>query len=148
MMIKAPKDFWAGLMFFVFGLAFMLVARNYNMGTAVRMGPAYFPVVLGGILAVLGLIIFAKSFFTAGEQVAKLYFRPLLLVLGAVIVFALLLKPLGLVAAVFALTGISALGGYEFKAKEVVILAVVLAAFAVGVFFYGLGLPFNLWPGQ
>lgn len=62
MRIRAPKDFWAGLMFIAFGVGFVIVARNYAMGTAVRMGPAYFPVVLGGILAVLGAIIFLRAY--------------------------------------------------------------------------------------
>jgi hypothetical protein len=62
MKITNGKDFWAGLMFIGFGLGFMLVARNYAMGNAVRMGPAYFPTVLGGILAVLGAVIFFRSF--------------------------------------------------------------------------------------
>jgi len=62
MKIVNGKDFWAGLMFTGFGLAFMLVAQNYNMGTAVRMGPAYFPTVLGGMLAVLGGFILFNGF--------------------------------------------------------------------------------------
>ena len=62
MKITNGKDFWAGLMFIGFGLGFMVVASNYAMGTAVRMGPAYFPTVLGGMLAVLGVAIFARAF--------------------------------------------------------------------------------------
>jgi Tripartite tricarboxylate transporter TctB family len=62
MQIKNGKDFWAGLMYLAFGAAFMLVARNYAMGSALRMGPAYFPTVLGGILVVLGLTVFVRSF--------------------------------------------------------------------------------------
>ena len=62
MKITNGKDFWAGLMFIAFGLGFMIVSTNYAMGTAVRMGPAYFPTVLGGILAVLGAVIFFRAF--------------------------------------------------------------------------------------
>ncbi len=62
MKIANGKDFWAGIMFTGFGLAFMLVSQNYNMGTAVRMGPAYFPTVLGGMLAVLGGVILFNGF--------------------------------------------------------------------------------------
>lgn len=64
MQIKNGKDFWAGLMFIGFGLFFFLVARNYNMGTALRMGPAYFPTVLGGMLIVLGAVTTGRSFFS------------------------------------------------------------------------------------
>src|SRR5438445_3291707 len=62
MKITNGKDFWAGLVFIAFGLAFMLISQNYAMGNAVRMGPAYFPTVLGGMLAVLGAAIFLRAF--------------------------------------------------------------------------------------
>ena len=146
MKIKSPKDFWAGAMFIAFGLFFMLVARNYQMGSAVRMGPAYFPTVLGGILAVLGGIVLGRSFALKGEKVPMLYFRPLLFIAGSCLAFAYLLKPLGLVLASAAMIFISALGGHEFKWKEVTILSVVLVIFSVLVFVKGLTLPFPIWP--
>src|SRR6267154_2648004 len=62
MKITNGKDFWAGVMFIAFGLGFMIVARNYAMGNAVRMGPAYFPTALGGILVVLGAVVFLRAF--------------------------------------------------------------------------------------
>lgn len=147
MNIKAPKDFWAGLMFLAFGLGFVWAGQNYQMGTAVRMGPAYFPTMLGGLLAVLGLVVFVRSFIVSGDQLARFYLKPLILVLGGVIIFALLLRPMGLIAATFALILVSALGGYDFRWKEVLILFVCLAAFALLVFVKGLGLPFTLCPG-
>jgi hypothetical protein len=192
MQIKNGKDFWAGAMFLAFGLSFMIVgANNYAMGNAVRMGPAYFPAVLGGLLATLGAIIFFRSFFSkishplksfdfrpmvfaAGVVLAVLTFfvkpmvpgiiadlfvaislivitaafgpRSLWVILGAVTVFAFLLKPFGMVIATLGLTYISAWGGNEFKKKEVWILFAVLIVFAVIVFVYGLGLPFNVCP--
>lgn len=146
MQIKAPKDFWAGLMFLAFGVGFAWAAQNYQMGTAVRMGPAYFPTMLGGLLAVLGLVVFVQSFVVAGERLAGFFLKPLILVLGGVVIFALLLRPLGLIAAIFALTVVAALGGYDFRWKEVLILYVCLAIFAVLVFVKGLGLPFTLCP--
>jgi hypothetical protein len=147
MKIKAPQDFWAGLMFLAFGLGFAWAAQNYQMGTAVRMGPAYFPSVLGGMLAVLGLIIFLKSFVAGGPTVSRFYLKPLILVLGGVVIFALLLRPLGLLIATATLIFVSALGGSEFKLKEVLIEMVCLMAFALLVFVKGLGLPFTLCPG-
>ncbi len=148
MKITAPKNFWAGLMFIAFGIGFALIARNYQMGTSVRMGPAYFPTVLGAILAVLGLVIFLQSFVVVGEKVPRFYFRPLILIVAAVVVFGVLLKPLGLVLSLAILVGVGAFGGFEFKAKEVVILYVVLAIFSVMVFVKGLGLPIPIWPGE
>jgi hypothetical protein len=148
MKIRAPKDFWAGLMFLAFGVGFMWVAQNYQMGTSVRMGPAYFPTVLGGILAVIGIAIVVQSLATAGGPVPKFYFRPLILIVFAVVIFGILLKPLGLVLSLALLVGIGAFGGFEFKSKEVAILYVVLAIFSVWVFVKGLGLPIPVWPGE
>jgi hypothetical protein len=148
MKIKAPKDFWAGLMFLAFGLGFAWAAQGYQMGTAVRMGPAYFPTMLGGLLAVLGLVVFVRSLVVSGEGLSRFYFRPLVLVLGGVVVFALLLRPLGLIVATLGLIVVSALGGYDFRLREVLILYATLAVFALLVFVKGLGLPFTLCPGS
>ena len=148
MKIRAPKDFWAGLMFIGFGIGFAAVAQNYQMGTAVRMGPAYFPTMLGGLLALLGLAIFVQSFVAAGPKVPAFAFRPLIMILVAIVLFGIVLKPLGLVLASAILVGVGALGGHEFRWKEVAILYVVLAVFSVFVFVKGLGLPFPIWPGE
>ena len=147
MKIKSPQDFWAGLMFIGFGLFFAIVAQqNYQMGSAVRMGPAYFPTVLGGMLAVLGAIVMFDSFVLTGDKVAKFHFRPLLFVMVSSLAFAYLLKPLGLVLASIALIFVSAFGGHEFKCKEVAILSMVLVIFSVLVFVKGLTLPFPICP--
>ena len=92
MKIRNQKDFWAGVMFLAFGLAFAIVARNYQMGTAVRMGPAYFPAVLGGLMAVLGLIVLLRSFVSRvhGEAaVVHLPFNFVDLVIGGAILAVL-----------------------------------------------------------
>ncbi len=147
MKIKSPKDFWAGIMFISIGLFFVVVAQTqYQMGTAVRMGPGYFPTVLGGMLAVLGGIVLFDSFILDGEKVARFHFRPLLFILASSLAFAYLLKPLGLVLASIALIFVSAFGGHEFKWKEVAILSAVLVVFAVVVFVKGLTLPFPICP--
>ena len=147
MKIKSPRDFWAGLMFIAFGLFFVVVAQmNYQMGTAVRMGPGYFPTVLGGLLAVLGAVVLFGAFTIEGTPVPKFHFRPLLFILASSLAFAYLLKPLGLVLATAALIFISAYGGHEFKFKEVAILTVLLVIFSVVVFVKGLTLPFPICP--
>ena len=147
MKIKSPKDFWAGVLFITFGLAAMVIAlKNYQFGTAVRMGPGYFPAVLGGLLAVLGLITAAGSLVIEGAKVPQMHFRPLLLISAACVAYGYLMKPLGLVLATAVLVVVSALGGHEFKWKEVTILAIVLIVFSVLVFVKGLTLPFPLWP--
>jgi hypothetical protein len=195
MKVRNGKDFWAGLMFAGFGLGFMLISFNYPMGSAVRMGPAYFPAVLGGLLAVLGGIIFLRAFASRFEHPFKVFsfrlpfliasaavgatayfasawlkggpmvefalvglslflfigaFGPkaMFLVLFAVVIFGYALKPLGLVLSTVLLVVLSAFAGHDFRNKEIAILAVVLVLFGVLVFVKGLGLPFDLWPGQ
>jgi len=160
--IKSQQDWWAGLMFIGFGLFFMLFAigtpefvdnivgtrliAGYQMGSSVRMGPAYFPVLLGGLLVFLGLLVLLDSIAEEGPEVAKFHFRPLLFVMASSLAFAYLLKPLGMVLASVALIFVSAFGGHEFKWKEVTILSVVLVIFSVLVFVKGLTLPFPICP--
>lgn len=134
-------------MFIGVGLFFMGWALvNYQMGTAVRMGPAYFPIMLGGLLAVLGLFVLFEAFTMDGPPVAAMKFRPLILISSACVIYGYIMKPAGLVVATAALVFISAFGGHEFKWKEVIILYVILIVFSVLVFVKGLTLPFPLWP--
>lgn len=162
MRIKSQQDWWAGLMFIGFGLFFIIFSlgtpefidrivgtrliAGYQMGSSVRMGPAYFPVVLGGLLAFLGLLVVFDSIVEEGPKVAKFHFRPLIFVAVSSLAFAYLLKPLGLVLASVALVFISAYGGHEFKWKEVAIMSVVLIIFSVLVFVKALALPFPICP--
>ncbi len=99
MKIKSPKDFWAGLMFLGSGAFFAIwAATHYQMGTAVRMGPAYFPALLGGLLVVLGLIILAGSFaLGGGEEKLKLPFNiiDLAIVVAIYVAAAYLAKAIG-----------------------------------------------------
>ena len=149
MRIRNPTDFWTGLLFGGFGLfAAVYAALHYNLGSAVRMGPAYFPVWVGGMVALLGLVLLVGSLRIEGPRLQRIRLRPVLFVLGASIAFGYLLKPLGLVLATVMLVAVSAFGGHEFRWKEVALLAVGLAAFAVAVFVWGLGLPFPLWPAS
>jgi hypothetical protein len=145
--IRAPKDFWAGLMFIGFGLFFMVWAlTHYQMGTAVRMGPAYFPTVLGGLLAFLGILVLIESLAMDGPPVPRFAFRPLVLISAACVIYGYTMKPLGLIIATGLLVFISAFGGHEFKWKEVTILYLILIVFSLLVFVKGLTLPFPICP--
>jgi len=147
MKIKSPKDFWSGIMFVGFGVFFMAWAlAHYQMGTAVRMGPGYFPTVLGGLLTVLGLIVLLGSLAVQGPPVPQFHFRPLLFITVGVVLYGYLMKPLGLVGATAALVYVSAYGGHEFKWREVTILFAILFVFSWLVFVKGLTLPFPIWP--
>jgi hypothetical protein len=146
MKIKNPKDFWAGLMFIAFGLFFVIGARDYQLGSAARMGPAYFPTLLGGLMAVVGGAVLFRSFVLKGERVAAIPLRLLFFVTLSLLVFGYLLKPIGLVLALLCLVLISAFAGHEFRLKEALLLTFVLVVLSVLVFVKGLGLPFPLWP--
>jgi drug/metabolite transporter (DMT)-like permease len=149
MRIGNQKDFWSGVMFLVLGLAFVGFAQNYEMGTAQRMGPAYFPTALGVLLAILGLVIAIQALARkAGPDgvIERFHFGPLLIVLAAVVLFGMLLRPAGLVAALLALIGVSAYASHEFRLREIVPLAVFLVALVLAVFVWGLGLVIPLWP--
>lgn len=148
MRIKSEKEFWSGVMFIVFGAAFAGLAQNYDMGTAQRMGPAFFPTILGGLLAVLGVVIAMQGLAaeTLDGKLEKFHLGPIAWVLGAVIAFGLLLRPAGLVVALVALIGISSLGSHEFKARDTVLLAIGLCLLVLAVFIYGLGLTIPVLP--
>jgi len=146
MRIKSPKNFWAGLMFIGFGLFFMIGAGNYEMGSAARMGPAYFPTILGGLLAVIGGSVFFQSFVVTDGSVAAIPLRLLFFITAALLLFGYLLKPIGLVPALALLVVFSAFAGHEFKLREALLLALALILLSVLVFVEGLGQPFPLWP--
>jgi hypothetical protein len=135
-------------MFIGFGIGFAIVAQNYQMGTAVRMGPAYFPTVLGALLAILGIAILVQSLAIEGPKVPPFLLRPLFFILFGIVLFGVFLKPLGLVLASAIVVGVGAFGGHEFRWKEVAVLYAILAVFSVLVFVKALGLPFPIWPGE
>ncbi|MBK9245095.1 MAG: tripartite tricarboxylate transporter TctB family protein [Burkholderiales bacterium] len=148
MRIRHQKDFWSGVMFLVVGLAFAGFAQRYDLGAAQRMGPGYFPTVLGGLLAFLGLVIAIKGLAREepGSDIERFHFGPLAVVLGAVALFALLLRPAGLVAALLVLIGVSAYASHEFRLREVIPLAAFLVVLVLAVFIWGLGMVVPVWP--
>lgn len=161
MKIRSQKDFFSGLMFAVAGAAFAVGAFNYNIGTGARMGPGYFPLMLGVLLAVMGLAVLVNSLALgdkAGEAgsnpVGAIAWKPLVLIIGANIVFGVLLggmpsldvPALGLVLAIYALVVISSMAGARFTLKGALGLATVLAIGSYLVFILGLSLQFQVWP--
>jgi putative tricarboxylic transport membrane protein len=148
MKLKNAKDFWSGVMFVAFGIAFAGFATQYDMGTAARMGPAYFPTVLGGLLILLGAYIGFKGVSVAAHdgQVDKFHFKPLLWVLGAVVAFGLLLRLGGLLVALAALIIVSSAGSGQFKWTEVIPLTIGLSVLVLAVFIWGLGLTIPVLP--
>ncbi len=149
--VKHPKDFYAGLMYALIGLAAILIARDYNMGSSVRMGPGYFPTILGGLLVLVGGASIARSFLHAGESIKPFFWKGLFLVLGSVALFGLTVRGAGLVPALIALVVLAARASDKFRLRTALLLAVVTSVFSGLVFVKGLGLPFVLfgpWFGQ
>jgi putative tricarboxylic transport membrane protein len=146
MRIRAQKDFWSGVMFLAFAAVAMIAASGYAMGSGGRMGPGYFPLLLGGVLALLGAILVARSLIIDGEHRGRLNLAPLLVIAAGVVLFGLSIERLGLVISLVAATIVSALASRESRPVEVALLAAVLAAFSVSVFVYALRLPLPIWP--
>ena len=149
MKIRNEQNFWSGVMFFAFGLAFVVLASEYAMGSAQRMGPAYFPTILGGLLAALGVVIAFTALGgekEADHRVEKFHFDALGWVLSAVVAFALLLRPAGLVVALVVLVLISGMGSHDRNFKQLLVLTAGLVILVLTVFIYGLGLTLPVWP--
>jgi putative tricarboxylic transport membrane protein len=146
MRIRAPKDFWSGLMFCGFAAVAILAARGYSLGSAGKMGPGYFPLLLGGVLAGLGAILIARSLVIAGEPVARFHLLPLAIVAIAICLFGAMIEPIGLVLSLAVLTMLSAAAGRPFHLVETIALTAALVVLSVGIFVYALGLPLPVWP--
>jgi hypothetical protein len=139
------RDFLAGLLFLAFGVLTIFFARDYPLGVTARMGPGYFPMVLGGLLCLFGLVVMLRG-LRAGTPVNGAWgWRPLALITLSIVVFGYTMEKLGLVPSLLLLYFIAALAGREFRFVEVLVLAVMMSAFAAAVFVYGLRLPYPLF---
>lgn len=157
MNIKSQKDFFSGLMFMGVGGAFAWGASTYTIGTGARMGPGYFPLVLGVLLAILGAAITFKALVVEtvdGDKVGSIAWKPLFFIISANVVFGICigglpsigLPKLGLIPGIFALTFIASNAGDEFKVKEVLVLSVILSLLSYLAFIVLLKLQFPVWP--
>lgn len=157
MNIKSQKNFFSGLLFMGVGVAFAWGATNYSVGTGARMGPGYFPLMLGVLMAILGIVITFNALVVEtedGDKIGSWAFKPLFFIIAANLVFGLMLGGLpsikipamGLIVGIYALTFIASLAGEEFKVKEVAILATILAIMSYLAFIVLLKLQFPVWP--
>lgn len=144
-MIHSIKDFWAGLIYLFFGISAIWIARDYAMGTAVKMGPGYFPSLLGAILIIIGLISVTRSFVVEGTPIGRLAIKGLSLIVAAVLLFGFILKSLGLALGLPLLIVISAMASIEFRWWPTIALAIGLTLFCIFVFLKGLGIPLPIW---
>ncbi len=153
MTISNRRDFWAGILFVLLGVFFIYFAQEHELGRASRMGPAYFPTLLGILLAACGLIVSLIAFFkkpadpeTDDGSVGPFHWRVLILILGSIVVFGLMLGTFGLMLSLAAMIVIAGLAARDFRLKETVAIIVVLDLLAWIIFVYGVGMYVPVWP--
>jgi hypothetical protein len=155
--IKSQKDFYAGLLYVVVGGAFAIGATNYSIGTGARMGPGYFPLLLGILLGLIGLYVMFKSLVVEtpdGDKIGKWAWRPLFYIIAGNLLFGVLLSGLpslgipgmGLIAAIYGTTIVVSNAANTFNFKEAVILGTILSAGSYAGFVWLLNLQFPVWP--
>jgi hypothetical protein len=146
--IRNSKDFWTAIIYITVGSIFLIISRDYPMGSTLKMGPAYFPTVLSSLLIIIGVISLARSFIQQGTPIGSFTFRGLLLVITATMLFGLIVRGAGLMIALPALVIISASASIRFRWVESLALAAGLTLFCILVFLKGLGVPLpivGLW---
>jgi len=142
--IRNPKDFWAGIIYVVIGAGAFVMAQDYKMGTAVKMGPGYFPAALGGLLVLIGLASLIRSLVRPGEAISDFAVKGLVLVVGGTFLSGYLMRHAGLVMALPLLVLITALASIKFRWTSALALAAGMTLFSALVFVKGLGLPIPL----
>jgi putative tricarboxylic transport membrane protein len=146
MRIRSPKDFWSGLFFIAIAVAFMGLAARYRFGTPDKMGPGFFPVMIGIVQAGLGAILMGRSFVIDGPPLERMRLSPLAITVVAVVLFGIALSWLGLSAAIAALVIVGAYADRSTRLVESIALAAALIFFSVAMFVWILGLPLQVWP--
>jgi hypothetical protein len=144
----ANKDFWAGLLLIAVGTLAVALGSDYPLGTARRMGPGYFPIVLGALLVLFGIYVLVKGLRGGDRIEAGWSLRAVIVLPLALALFGFLMSRAGFVPALVVLVFASAAAGSEFKLVEIVALTVVLTALSTAVFVWGLGLPYPLFAGH
>jgi hypothetical protein len=145
--VLASKDFWSGVMLIAIGVAAIVIARGYPFGTALRMGPGYFPTVLGAILVLFGLYLLVQGLRRSDALEGNWSLRAFVIVPLSLVLFGVLMDRAGFIPAIVVLIFGSAAAGTDFKLVEVALLTVVLTVFCIAVFIWGLGLPYPLLAG-
>jgi hypothetical protein len=155
--IKSQKDFFSGLMFTVVGVVFAWGATSYSIGTGARMGPGYFPLMLGVLLTGLGGLIMFKALVVeteSGDKIGSWAWRPIVFIIGANVLFGIMigglpsigLPAMGMIAGIYVLTFVASLADGRIRLKEVLILATILAIGSYLAFIKLLALQFPVWP--
>jgi hypothetical protein len=146
--VKSPQDFGTALVFIAFGLAGAYFAKDLDLGTTFRIGPGYFPTALSWLIVALGIVLAIRSVAIDGPSLGEICWRPILFIVGAILLFAMLIEMAGLVLASMALTLAAAYARREANLPEALLLGAGLTVFVVVAFVYGLSQPLPLWWGR
>jgi hypothetical protein len=141
------QDFWAGLFLIGTGAAAIIIARNYEFGSALRMGPGYFPSVLGGLLVLFGLYIAGVSLRVGEKLQGSWSLRAATVLTVSLVLFGVLIDRAGFVPAMIVLIFGSALASNQFRFFEVLLFSIGMTALCVAVFIWALGLPYPMFAG-
>jgi Tripartite tricarboxylate transporter TctB family len=145
--ILENKDVWAGLFLIAVGVVAVVIAHNYTFGTALRMGPGFFPTVLGGFLILSGLYILASGLRGGDTLAASWSLRALFVLPLALVLFGVLIDRAGFIPAMLVLIFGSGFAGTDFRLVELLLFSVLLTALCAIVFVWALGLPYPLLAG-
>jgi hypothetical protein len=140
----SSSDFWAGVIYIALGVTALVAARDYGMGSALRMGPGYFPSLLAGLLTIVGIASAIRGLRGKGETVNGISLRGILFIAGPIVLFATLLRGAGLLIALPLLIISSAYASAHFNLVRTLLLAAGLTVFCSVVFIKGLGIPMPL----
>ena len=144
--VRGPRDFYSGLLFVIIGALTVIIALNYPVGEAARMGPGYFPRALGTLLMLLGAISVWRGFRLQGAPIARWKWRPIVIVLVSVVVFGHIVQSVGLALSTVLLIFVASSASHEFRWKEALVIGVLMAVLCVGVFVYALRIQLPIWP--
>lgn len=138
---RNAKDFWTGLIYIFVGSAALIISRDYDMGTAVKMGPAYFPTILSVLLMVIGIISVLRSFLKSGSPIGVVAWKGLVLIVASTLLFGMIVRGAGLIIALPLLVIVSASASARFNWKTTLAEAVGITVFSIIIFLKGLGVP-------
>jgi hypothetical protein len=138
---RNPKDFWTGLIYLFVGSGALIISRDYDMGTALKMGPAYFPTILSVLLMGIGIISVLRSFLKSGSPIGIVAWKGLVLIVASTLLFGMIVRGAGLLLALPLLVIVSASASARFSWKTTLAEAVGITVFCIVVFLKGLGVP-------
>lgn len=138
---RNAKDFWTGLIYLFVGSGALIISRDYDMGTAVKMGPAYFPTLLSVLLMVIGIISVLRSFFKSGSPIGVVAWKGLVLIVASTLLFGVIVRGAGLLLALPLLVIVSASASARFSWKTSLAEAAGITVFCIVIFLKGLGVP-------